>query len=107
MVIFTVNIRSHQKHRMNRTSIVQTVCGRKVTGMADIEKVKRDLAFGVSDRCFRDPYCGECDYYGSNGVCNFNNKNVMRDALSVIEEQQAEIEELKDRIKSLMIEGVN
>jgi hypothetical protein len=65
-----------------------------------IEKVKKDLAFGASDRCFRKPYCGECDYYGANGVCNFNNKNVMRDALSVIEQMALEIDDLRAALPS-------
>ena len=60
-----------------------------------IEKVKKDLRFGAEERCLKTDDCEKCEYYNPGGNC-FTPVHVMRDALSVIESQQAEIERLQN-----------
>ena len=63
--------------------------------MADIEKLIQALNFGMNDACF-GRYCNECEYWKDDGTCEYHVSKVMGDALSVIKEQQAEIERLKE-----------
>ena len=66
--------------------------------MADLEKVKQGLKFHSSPYC--DTKDGTCPYW-LNQYCGSKRKNCEKnltvDALSVIEEQQAEIEQLKEQ----------
>ena len=48
--------------------------------------------------------CEECEHFSGNNEVHWTDDN---STLLVVKELQAEIEELKDRIKSLMAEGVD
>lgn len=66
---------------------------REVTGMADIEKVKHGLKAHTNECAWA---CNEnCPYYEPSeyGCCD----NLIKDALSVIEELQAEIERIQPK----------
>lgn len=64
--------------------------------MADIEKVKLGIK-NCTDKKNKNP-CESCEYRRKQGCTSY----WMKDALSVIESQQAEIERLKENIDTLL-----
>ena len=63
--------------------------GRTARTMTDVEKVKQGL-----NHCFIKKGCYKCPYWEKEKHCS---QQLCKDALSVIEEQQAEIEQLKPK----------
>ena len=66
----------------------KTVTGRMVTGMAELQAVIKGLKCGS---------CTTCPYF----QIEFCSHAVKRDAIKLIESQQAEIKRLKDKVAML------